>query len=416
MTSTTSLIKIAAGVLVSALLLVAAAPYINAATPQYNVTGTWDITLDYLGTPYVHDITVVQAPSGTLTGSGGYPAGLPHTYAWTLTSGSVSGNAITFTADYTASADAVTPQTTMVVVGTIAPNGLMSGTWSDNYAGGVRTGSWTTATGTASALGSLMAEDFGVMDESGVKGYTAGFGLTDATFANAQSVVMKLYSGATLLQTNTGTALIGTTILGNQISSPFDVFGTFDYVADGYWTNVRGAEYGQTLIPTKVVATVTLENGKEVTAENVLLTGDPTTIFPVVVPPTAPVLTDVPAMVTIPELSLYTFDANATDANGDTLAFSLVGAPAGAMIAGVTGVFTWTPTEVQGVGTYTFTVSVSDGSLVDTQLITINVTEVPDVPVVTPTNKNQCKNGGWKTFTAPSFKNQGQCVSSTNRN
>jgi hypothetical protein len=27
------------------------------------------------------------------------------------------------------------------------------------------------------------------------------------------------------------------------------------------------------------------------------------------------------------------------------------------------------------------------------------------------TSKEQCKNGGWKTFTNPSFKNQGQCVS-----
>jgi hypothetical protein len=29
----------------------------------------------------------------------------------------------------------------------------------------------------------------------------------------------------------------------------------------------------------------------------------------------------------------------------------------------------------------------------------------------TPTSKDQCKDGGWKTFTNPSFKNQGDCVS-----
>jgi len=29
----------------------------------------------------------------------------------------------------------------------------------------------------------------------------------------------------------------------------------------------------------------------------------------------------------------------------------------------------------------------------------------------TPTSKDQCKNGGWKTFTNPAFKNQGDCVS-----
>src|SRR5262249_9423911 len=29
----------------------------------------------------------------------------------------------------------------------------------------------------------------------------------------------------------------------------------------------------------------------------------------------------------------------------------------------------------------------------------------------TPTDKDQCKNGGWQSFTNPTFKNQGDCVS-----
>ena len=33
-----------------------------------------------------------------------------------------------------------------------------------------------------------------------------------------------------------------------------------------------------------------------------------------------------------------------------------------------------------------------------------------------PTNKDQCKKDGWKTFNNPSFKNQGDCVSYTNHN
>ena len=32
--------------------------------------------------------------------------------------------------------------------------------------------------------------------------------------------------------------------------------------------------------------------------------------------------------------------------------------------------------------------------------------------VAKPTNKDQCKNDGWKQFVNPSFKNQGDCVSS----
>lgn len=31
-----------------------------------------------------------------------------------------------------------------------------------------------------------------------------------------------------------------------------------------------------------------------------------------------------------------------------------------------------------------------------------------------PTNKDQCKNGGWQTFNNPSFKNQGQCIQYVN--
>jgi len=35
-----------------------------------------------------------------------------------------------------------------------------------------------------------------------------------------------------------------------------------------------------------------------------------------------------------------------------------------------------------------------------------------EVPVAgSPASKAQCKHGGWRTFTSPSFKNQGQCVS-----
>jgi len=44
--------------------------------------------------------------------------------------------------------------------------------------------------------------------------------------------------------------------------------------------------------------------------------------------------------------------------------------------------------------------------------ITFNgVVQVPVTQVGPPTSKSSCKNGGWKTFTNPKFKNQGQCVS-----
>lgn len=296
--------------------------FAQAASPNWDVEGSYVVEMEYLGSEYSHDMSLTQNNLGEINGTGGSPSG-SNVYMWDITSGSVSGDTIDFYANYTATADAVTPQTVMHVVGTVAPDGTMSGTWSDNYQGGNRSGSWATASGTAEVIEAILAaEDFGVVNyDTGLgilKGYSAGFGLTDATFENVQSVVVKLYNGATLLQTNTATAKVGDEITGNQISSPFDVSGNFNYSTDGYWTNVRETQYGQSVPATRVVATVTLENGQVVTAENTLLTGDPTTIYPKVVEHT------------------------------------------------------------------------------------------------TPTDKEQCKKNGWKGFTNPTFKNQGQCISYVN--
>lgn len=115
---------------------------------------SWDVTGDYvvaftLGSDYPYDVTFAQDSLGNITGNGGYPAAGSHTYTWVITSGSVSGNTVSFSANFTALPDAVTPQTTLVATGTIAPNGTMSGTWTDNYQGGSRNGTWATTSGAA---------------------------------------------------------------------------------------------------------------------------------------------------------------------------------------------------------------------------------------------------------------------------
>jgi hypothetical protein len=83
-----------------------------------------------------------------------------------------------------------------------------------------------------------------------------------------------------------------------------------------------------------------------------------------------------------------------------------------------------------GTATYTFTaqtlaaagqqVPTPTGSiqsvevLIDVQgtadLSKIAVNGVAQVPAVDRSGKNACKHGGWKTFTSPAFRNQGQCV------
>src|SRR5206468_2896944 len=98
----------------------------------------------------------------------------------------------------------------------------------------------------------------------------------------------------------------------------------------------------------------------------------------------APVLADVPATATIPELAAYTFTATATDADipVQTLTFSLVSGPTGATIGASTGAFSWTPTEALGAALPTFTVRVSDGTANTDAAISLTVTEVNAAPVL----------------------------------
>jgi hypothetical protein len=81
--------------------------------------------------------------------------------------------------------------------------------------------------------------------------------------------------------------------------------------------------------------------------------------------------------------------AGATDPDlpGDTLTWSLVGAPDGAAIDPSTGAFTWTPSEAQGPGTHTFAIVVTDAGsppASDSETITVTVTEVNARPLLDP--------------------------------
>jgi hypothetical protein len=118
---------------------------------NWNLSGNYVIAMNYNGTDYSHDLTLSQDSSGNLTGNGGSPAGA-NVYTYTITSGSVSGDNFNLTANYTATSDAVTPQTVLTMNGTVASNGTISGTWSDNYQGGSRSGTFSTTSGAAVAI------------------------------------------------------------------------------------------------------------------------------------------------------------------------------------------------------------------------------------------------------------------------
>ena len=98
-----------------------------------------------------------------------------------------------------------------------------------------------------------------------------------------------------------------------------------------------------------------------------------------------PTLTNI-ADQTVNEHVTLNYAITATDPDTqDTLTFSLNGQPAGATIHPVTGAFSWTPTEAQGPGVYTFDITVTDNgtpNLADTEQVTITVNEINAAPVL----------------------------------
>jgi hypothetical protein len=119
--------------------------------------------------------------------------------------------------------------------------------------------------------------------------------------------------------------------------------------------------------------------------------------------------------------------ANASQCQGGSPRFNVVTTD-GTFFLGCNNV---TPTiNNDGTATYTFTpatIAAAGGQvpfptgtitsidvLIDVQgtadLSGITVNGTLEVPVAGPTAKSQCKKGGWRNFTSPKFKNQGQCV------
>ncbi|THJ19742.1 MAG: tandem-95 repeat protein, partial [Nitrospira sp. CG24D] len=107
---------------------------------------------------------------------------------------------------------------------------------------------------------------------------------------------------------------------------------------------------------------------------------------------------------TVNEGQLLTFTATASDSDlpAQALTFSLAGTvPAGAAIDATTGVFTWTPTEAQGPGTFSFDVVVSDGVVTASETIQVTVGEANAAPVLTAIGNQSIDEGQLLTFTAP---------------
>lgn len=109
---------------------------------------------------------------------------------------------------------------------------------------------------------------------------------------------------------------------------------------------------------------------------------------------------------TVTEGNTLTFTNTATDLDfpANTLSYSLdPGFPAGASVNPTTGVFTWTPSEAQGPGSFQIIVRVTDNaasSLSDSRSVQITVLETNRAPVLSPLSDHTIGYGGTVSFTA----------------
>ncbi len=118
----------------------------------------------------------------------------------------------------------------------------------------------------------------------------------------------------------------------------------------------------------------------------------------------APVLTAIGNQ-SVDEGNLLSFTVTASDPDEPVqgLIYSLTNAPAGASVHPTSGLFTWTPGEMQGPGVYLVTVRVTDNGvpvLNDSETISITVNEVNSAPVLTAIGSKFAIQGSPLTFTA----------------
>jgi hypothetical protein len=112
----------------------------------------------------------------------------------------------------------------------------------------------------------------------------------------------------------------------------------------------------------------------------------------------APVLNSI-GNKSVNEGSLLSFTISATDADGDTLTYSASNLPSGAAFNTSTRTFSWTPSYAQAGSYSNVHFQVSDGSLTDSEDISITVNNVSQAPVLNSIGNKSVNEGSLLSFT-----------------
>ncbi|NQU10447.1 putative Ig domain-containing protein, partial [bacterium] len=101
---------------------------------------------------------------------------------------------------------------------------------------------------------------------------------------------------------------------------------------------------------------------------------------------------------------------SATDPDSPTLTYSATGLPSGASFNASTRTFSWTPGYTQA-GSYPVTFTVSDGSLTDSEAVTITVNNVNRAPVLAAIGNKSVNEGQVLSFTVSATDPDGNSLS-----
>ena len=141
-----------------------------------------------------------------------------------------------------------------------------------------------------------------------------------------------------------------------------------------------------------------------------LLTATDSLIITVTQGNRAPVLDTIGAQ-SVNEGDTLTFTVTASDPDGDSLSYSASNLPSGATFDPATRVFTWTPGYDQAGSYPGVHFEVSDGSLTDSEDITITVNNVNRAPVLEAIGYQSVYEGGTLTFTVTASDPDGDALS-----
>ena len=132
---------------------------------------------------------------------------------------------------------------------------------------------------------------------------------------------------------------------------------------------------------TSYTATVTVSDGINSTTQNI------TVNVTDVAENVGPVISGLASSVSVAENQTSVISVSASDANGDTLSYSLSGTDAASFSINSSGVITFDAApNYESKNSYSITVQVSDGSISPSQALTVNVTNVNEAPIAVSQN------------------------------